>query len=73
VSKLAEETSSTPEPGYLAPVGSKGESAKVPEVMGQEKTESARVPKRPAEAKKTVKKPELEKPTGLPIMVSPLP
>jgi hypothetical protein len=61
VPKLAEGTSSTAEPGYLAPVSSKGESAKVPRVMGQEKAESARAPKHPAEAKeKTVEEPELE-------------
>jgi hypothetical protein len=34
VPKLAEGTSSTAEPGYLVPVGSKGESAEVPRVMG---------------------------------------
>jgi hypothetical protein len=34
VSKLAEGTSSTAEPGYLTPVSSKGESAKVSKVMG---------------------------------------
>jgi hypothetical protein len=71
VLKLAEGTSSTAEPGYLAPVSSKGESAEVPE--GQEKTESAGVPKRPAEAEKTVEELELEKPAGLPKMLSPLP
>jgi hypothetical protein len=53
VPKLAEGTSSPAEPGYLAPVSSKGESAEMPRAMGQEKAESARVPKRPAEAKKS--------------------
>jgi hypothetical protein len=71
VPKLAEGTSSIAESGYLAPVGSKGKSAEVPE--GQEKTESAGVPKRPAEAEKMVEEPELEKLVGLPKMLSPLP
>jgi hypothetical protein len=73
VSKLAEGTSSTAEPGYPALVGSKGESAEVPKVMGQEKIELARVPKRPTEAKeKMVEEPELEEPTVLPKILSPL-
>jgi hypothetical protein len=41
VPKLAEETSSTAEPGYPAPAGTKGGSTKVPKVMGHEKAESA--------------------------------
>jgi len=72
VPKLAEGTSSTAEPGYLAPVGSKGKSAEVPK--GQEKTESAETPKRPAEAKeKTVEEPEMEESAGLPKILSPPP
>jgi hypothetical protein len=54
VPKLAERTSSTAEPGYLAHVGFKGESAEVSEVMRQKKIESVGVPKRPSEAEKTV-------------------
>jgi hypothetical protein len=50
VSKLAEGTSSTAEPGYPAPAGSKGESAEVPEIIGQEKIESAEAPKHSTEA-----------------------
>jgi hypothetical protein len=74
VPKLVEGTSSTAEPGYPAPVGSKGELAEVPKVMGQEKTESVEAPKRPTEAKeKTIKEPELEEPVGLPKILSPLP
>jgi hypothetical protein len=74
VSKLAEGTSSTAEPGYLALVGSKGESAKVPKVMGQEKAKSGGALKRPAEAKeKMVQVLELEEPTGLPKILSLLP
>jgi hypothetical protein len=74
VPKLAEGTSSIVEPGYPAPINSKGESTEVPKVMGQEKTESTGVPKRPTEAKeKTVKEPELEEPVELPKILSPLP
>jgi hypothetical protein len=74
VSQLAEGMSSTAEPRYLAPVGSKGESAEVPRVMGQEKTESGRAPNRPTEAnEKTVEESELEEPAGLPKILSPLP
>jgi hypothetical protein len=74
VSKLAEGTSSTTKLGYLARVDSKGESAEMPKVMGQEKAESARAPKGPAEAKeKMVEEPELEEPAGLPKILSPLP
>jgi hypothetical protein len=50
VPKLAEGTSSTVEPGYPTPTGSKGESTEVPEIIGQEKIESARVLKHSAEA-----------------------
>jgi hypothetical protein len=74
VPKLAEGTSSTAEPGYLAPVSSKGESSKVPRVMGQEKVESARVPKHPAKAKeKAAEEPALEESVGLPKILSPPP
>jgi hypothetical protein len=51
VPKLDEGTSSAAEPEYPAPAGAKGESAEVPKVMGQEKAESAKAPKRPAKAK----------------------
>jgi hypothetical protein len=71
VPKLAEGTSSTTAPGYLTPIGSKGESTEMLE--GQEKTESAGMPKRPVEVEKMVEGPELEKPVGLPKMLSPLP
>jgi hypothetical protein len=47
---LAEGTSSTAEPGYPAPADSKGESAEVPEIIGQGKIESAGAPKHSAEA-----------------------
>jgi hypothetical protein len=58
VPKLAEGTSSAAELEYPGPVGAKGESAEAPKVMGQGKTESAEVPKRPVEAKeKMVKEP----------------
>jgi hypothetical protein len=73
VPKLAKGSPSTAEPGFLAPVGSKGESVVVLKVMGQEKTESAGAPKHPAEAKdKTVEEPGLEEPPGLPKILSPL-
>jgi hypothetical protein len=51
VPKLAEGTSSAAELEYPAPAGAKGESAEVPKAMGQEKVESAKAPKRPAEAR----------------------
>jgi hypothetical protein len=71
VLKLAEGTSSTAEPGYPAPVSSKGESAEVPKVPATEPTEA---PKRPTEAKgKAAKEPELGEPAGLPKILSPLP
>jgi hypothetical protein len=74
VPKLAEGTSSTAEPGYLTPVSSKGESAEVPRVMGQEKAESAGALKHPTEAKeKAVKESELEESAGLPKILSPPP
>jgi hypothetical protein len=74
VPKLAEGTSSATEPEYPAPTDAKGESAKVPKVMGQEKAESAEPPKHPAEAKeKTVEEPELEESPGLPKILSPPP
>jgi hypothetical protein len=60
VSKLAEGTSSTTEPTHLAPVSTKGESAK------SEKAESVGAPKRPAEAKeKAAEEPKLEELAGL--------
>jgi hypothetical protein len=72
VPKLGEGTSSTADPGYLAPVSSKGESAKVQEAMGQEKIELAGVPKHPAEAKeKAAEEPELGESAGLPKILSP--
>jgi hypothetical protein len=64
VPKLAEGASSTAELGCVAPVGSKGELTEMSEE--QEKTESVGMPKRPAEAKKTIEELELEKPVGLP-------
>jgi hypothetical protein len=71
VPNLAEGTSSTAEPGYPAPTGSKGESVEVPMVPA---TESIEAPKRPAKAKgKSVKEPELGEPAGLPKILSPLP
>jgi hypothetical protein len=48
VSKLAKGTSSTDEPGYPTPAGSKGESAEVPKVTAIELAEG---PKRFAEGK----------------------
>jgi hypothetical protein len=74
VSKLDEGTSSAAELEYPAAAGAKGESAKVLKVMGQEKVEPAKTPKRPAEAKeKMVEEPELEESTGLPKILSPPP
>jgi hypothetical protein len=70
VSKLAEQTSFTAEPGYPIPVGSKGESAEVLKVPA---TESVEAPKRSAEAKgKVAEEPELGEPTELPKILSPL-
>jgi hypothetical protein len=72
VPKLAKGTSSAAEPEYPAPTGTKGESAEVPKVMGQEKAKSAEAPKRPPEAKeKTTEEPELEESAGLPKILSP--
>jgi hypothetical protein len=72
VSKLGEGTSSTTDPRYLTTVGSKGESAEVQEVIGQEKTESARLPKHPVEAKeKMAEELELGESAGLPKILSP--
>jgi hypothetical protein len=66
VPKLAEGTSSTAEPGYPAPAGSKGESAEVPEIIGQEKIELAGAPKHSAEAtEKASEVPELGESAGL--------
>jgi hypothetical protein len=74
VPKLAEGTSSAAEPEYPTPAGTKGESTEVSKVMGQEKAESAKAPKRPGESKeKTVEEPELEEPAGLPKILSPPP
>jgi hypothetical protein len=74
VPKLVEGTSFATELEYPAPIGAKGESAKVPKATGQEKTESAETPKRPAEAKeKTVEELELEESAGLPKIPSPPP
>jgi hypothetical protein len=74
VPKLAEGMSSAAEPEYPAPAVTKGKSAEVPKVMGQEKAESVEAPKRPAEAKeKTVEEPELEESIGLPKILSPPP
>jgi hypothetical protein len=66
VSKLAEGTSSTADPGYF-----KGESAEVTKIPVTELTEA---PKHSAEAKgKAAEEPELGEPTGLPKILSPLP
>jgi hypothetical protein len=74
VPKLAEGASSAAELEYPAPADAKGELAEVPKVMGQEKAESAKAPKHPAEAKeKTVVELELEESTGLPKIMSPPP
>jgi hypothetical protein len=71
VPKLGEGTSSTAEPGYPAPTGSKGESAEVPKIPA---TESAEALKRSAEAKgKAAEEPERGEPIGLPKILSPLP
>jgi hypothetical protein len=74
VPKLAEGTSSTAEPGYPAPAGSKGESAEVPEIIGQEKIESAGAPKHSAEAtEKAAEVAELGESAGLQKIRSPPP
>jgi hypothetical protein len=74
VPKLGEGTSSTTDPRYLTIVGSKGESAEVLEVIGQEKPESAGAPKHPAEAKeKAAEEPELGESAGLRKILSPPP
>jgi hypothetical protein len=66
VPKLAEGTSFTAEPGCLAPAGSKGESAEVPEIIGKEKIESTGAPRHSAEAtEKTTEVPELGESAGL--------
>jgi hypothetical protein len=71
VPRLAEGASSAAELEYPGPASAKGELA---EVMGQEKAESAEVPKRPTEAKEnTVEEPELEESTGLLKILSPPP
>jgi hypothetical protein len=71
VPKLAEGTSSTAEPGYPAPTGSKGESAEVPKVPA---TESAEASRRSVEAKgKVAEELELGDPTGLPKILNPVP
>jgi hypothetical protein len=72
VPKLGEGTTSTADLGYLAIVSSKGESAEVPEVIGQEKTESVEAPKHPTEAKeKEAEELELGESTGLRKILSP--
>jgi hypothetical protein len=74
VPKLGEGTTSTADPRYLTIAGSKGESAEVLEVIGQEKTESAEAPKHPAEAKeKATEEPELGESAGLRKILSPPP
>jgi hypothetical protein len=75
VSKLAEGSSSAVEPNYPALSETKGESAEVQKPMviaKHEKSETAEMPNRPAEAKeKTVEKPELRKSTEQPRILSP--
>jgi type IV secretory pathway VirB10-like protein len=74
VPKLGEVTSSTADPRYLTIAGSKGELAEVSEVIGQEKTKSAGVPKHPTEAKeKAAEEPELGESAGLRKILSPPP
>jgi hypothetical protein len=71
VSKLSEGTSSTAEPGYPAPAGSKGESAEVPKVHA---TDSTEVPKHSSKAKgKAAEEPELGESAGLSKFLSSLP
>jgi hypothetical protein len=72
VPKLAEGTSSTAESGYPTPTGSKGESAKVPEIIGQEKIESAGASKHSA-TKKVAEVPDLGESAGLQKILSPPP
>jgi hypothetical protein len=72
--KLAKGTSSTAEPGYPAPTGSKGESAEVPEIKGREKFESIGAPKHSAKAtEKAAEVLELGESTGLQKILSPPP
>jgi hypothetical protein len=54
VPKLVEGTPSTAEPGQPAPVGSKEETTEMPEIIGQEKIESAGALKHSAEATEKV-------------------
>jgi hypothetical protein len=71
VPKLGEGTTSTAEPGRLAPVGSKEELAGVPKVPA---IESAEAPKPATESKgKAGEEPEREETTGLPKTLSPPP
>jgi hypothetical protein len=75
VPKLVEGPSSAVEPEYPALVEARGESAEVPNPMvitEQEKTETAEVPKRPAETKeKTAEKPEPRRSVEQPKILSP--
>jgi hypothetical protein len=75
VPKLTEGPSFAVEPEYPAPAEAKGESAEVSKSMviaEQEKTETAEVPKHPAEYKeKMAKGSESKKPTGQPKTLSP--
>jgi hypothetical protein len=74
VPKLVEGTYSTAEPGQPAPASSKEESAEVPEIIGQGKTESARAPKHPVKAEeKAGEEPELGESIGLRKILSPPP
>jgi hypothetical protein len=74
VSKLVEGTPSTTEPGQHAPTVSKEESTEVPEIIGQEKIESAGAPKHSTEAtEKTPEVPELGESAGLQKILSPPP
>ena len=66
VSKLAEGASPAAEPEYPGFAGAKGESAEVPEIIGQEKIELAGAPKHSAEAtEKASEVPELGESAGL--------
>jgi hypothetical protein len=69
VPNLAEGNSSDAEIEYPAPAGAKGESAKGPKAMGQEKTEPAEAPKCPVEAKEKT----AEESARLPKILSPPP
>jgi hypothetical protein len=74
VLELVEGAPSTAELGQPAPAGFKEESAEVPEIIGQEKIESAGVPKHSAEAtEKTAEVPELGESVGLQKILSPPP